>query len=367
MMKILVFGISSQRGGVESFLLNYLQAFHSQFRDCSFHFVVIDNIPSFLSDAVGRCDSIHVVPTRLKHPFLFCSALQRAIADIQPDIVWYNVCTLSDITLPVIAHTMGIPVVFHSHNSSNMGTFANHILHLMHKKIVGLIGDVFLACSDTAADFMYPSSVAKSAQIIPNAIDVSKFAFNVADRNLLRKNIGCSDGIVFGHVGRFHPQKNHEFLISVFKQIHEKYPSSLLLLLGDGSGENDIRLTVESLGLQESVIFAGSVCDIYQYYSAMDCFLLPSLYEGFPMCLVEAQASGLQCFVSDSITRSVAFSEQVAFLPIDDPSIWSDAVFDVVLHHACNRSSAARIVEMSGYDIVRAASKMYSVFLSLCR
>lgn len=364
-MKILVFGISTQRGGVESFILNYLQAFHSIYKDCSFHFVVIDSVASFLSEVICNYDSVHIVPSRTKRPIKYCSELQRVLKEVNPDIVWYNVCTLSDITLPLIAHRMGIPVVFHSHNSSNMGSSVNQLFHRLHKKLVGCIGDAYLACSDFAADFMYPKSLKKSTRIIPNAIDVAKFSYCEASRSSIRQDLGCEDAFVYGHVGRFHSQKNHQYLISVFKRIHDEDPTSLLLLFGDGPGEDIVRAEVESLGLRGSVVFMGSVANIERYYSAMDCFLLPSLYEGFPMCLVEAQSSGLPCLVSDTISRSVAITELVRFLPIDDVSAWHQAAIDRVALRSYNRLLAARSVELAGYDIYRAASVMHSTFSSV--
>ena len=130
------------------------------------------------------------------------------------------------------------------------------------------------------------------------------------------------DDFVIGHVGRFYPQKNHEFLIDVFSAVLKQKSNAKLLLLGDGPLQEKIRQKVEMLRISESVVFAGLQKDPAPFYSAMDVFLFPSLWEGLPLTLVEAQYNGLYCLISSSISRESAITRNVNYLPIDDVGLW---------------------------------------------
>ena len=177
----------------------------------------------------------------------------------------------------------------------------------------------WLACGEAAAiDGWGKNAVAKGkVTILPNAIDPERFKFSESARCEIRKQYGIKDDdFVIGHVGRFYPQKNHNFLIDVFSEVHKQKPNAKLLLLGDGPLQEKIREKTEILDIAESVVFAGLQKDPAPFYSAMDVFAFPSLWEGLPLTLVEAQYSGLPCMVSEHVTKEVEISSRLKCLPL---------------------------------------------------
>jgi glycosyltransferase EpsF len=171
-----------------------------------------------------------------------------------------------------------------------------------------LFATQWLACGEAAAINGWGRRAFEKGKVIilPNAIDPDRFKFSEKSRREIRTRYGIKDDdFVVGHVGRFYPQKNHEFLIDVFSEVRQQKVNAKLLLLGDGPRQEIIRHKVESLGLTESVIFAGLQNDTAPFYSAMDIFAFPSLWEGLPLTLVEAQYAGLPCVVSENVTKEV--------------------------------------------------------------
>ena len=185
----------------------------------------------------------------------------------------------------------------------------------------------WLACGEAAAINGWGKNAVKKGKvtILPNAIDPERFKFNEKSRQEIRAKYGIKDDdFVIGHVGRFFPQKNHEFLIDVFYEIHKQKSNAKLLLLGDGPLQEKIRQKIEILGIAEFVIFAGLQKNSAPFYSATDVFVFPSLWEGLPLTLVESQYSGLPCVVSGNITKEIFITDRVYPLPIDDIKPWCE-------------------------------------------
>lgn len=204
--------------------------------------------------------------------------------------------------------------------------------------------DYYLSCTEAAARHVYGDELVDEGKvrIIPNAIDVDKFAYNEETRDKIRTELGISNAIVIGHVGRFHYAKNHEFLIRVFAEVvnlireDDKGRYTLvyglplrLILLGEGSLMNDAKRLVHELGIDSRVLFLGNKSNVSDYYQAMDYFCFPSRYEGLPGTVVEAQAAGLQCLISDSITSEVDITRLVSRMSIElDPRVWAEKILN---------------------------------------
>lgn len=255
-------------------------------------------------------------------------------------------------------------VILHSHAS---GVDGNHrkmkaIFHKVCRKMLKKVGTKYATCSDLAAEWMFPNIDRSQLVHINNGIDLNKFKFNVDTREEVRKILGVKDEIVIGHVGRFAYQKNHEYLIGVVKKIRQRGLKTKLLLVGEGELENEFKLCVQKEGLQEDVIFYGVSHSVDRVFQAMDIFVLPSRFEGFPLVGVEAQASGLPVIFSNRITREAKISENVVFLPIDDDSVqkWAETI---------ETFSFEKVSREDGYTILR--NKMFDIkdtvksFLSL--
>lgn len=225
-----------------------------------------------------------------------------------------------------IAKKNGIPIrIAHSHNSDYEKTLKGYILHLFSRFSKTFATDLW-ACSKTAGEYMFKN---RKYEIIHNAIDIDKFAYNDDVRKKIRKEKNITDKFVVGHIGRFDLQKNHEFLIDVFSEIQKVEPNSVLISIGCGDRQKIIEEKVKKLNLESKVIFEGIVNNSYDYYQAMDCFILPSIYEGLPLVGVEAQISGLPCFFSDSITNELKLSDNAKFISLNlSPKEWANIIIN---------------------------------------
>lgn len=177
------------------------------------------------------------------------------------------------------------------------------------------------ACSEAAGIFLFGHGK-KKFKVMPNAIELNRFTFDSGIRAMYRQKLNVEDEFLIGNVGRFVPQKNHKFMISLFGKIHDIEPRTRMVLIGEGPQKDEIQKKVLEFGLQDAVVFAGHRNDIENYLNAMDLFLLPSIYEGLPMSCLEAQASGLPCIISDTITNEVQLSQRVKRLRLDDVESW---------------------------------------------
>ena len=215
------------------------------------------------------------------------------------------------------------------------------------------IGTQFVACSDVAAKWMFPLIDNRKIKIIKNGIDVDKFKYDEVKRSKVRKELNFSDNdIVIGHVGRFCYQKNHPFLVKVFKEVIKENSNYRLLMVGIGPNEGKIKKLIKELKLEEYCIFYGASSNVSKLYQAMDIFLLPSKFEGLPIVGVEAQASGLPVIFSDKITRGAKIIDCVSFLPIRMENIrtWSNEVFKL---SRCTymRAGCSSLLLQNGFSI----------------
>ena len=187
-----------------------------------------------------------------------------------------------------------------------------------------------------------------------NAIDADEYVYNQAISEEMKKELGVSGKTVIGHVGRFFAQKNHVFLIDIFKQIHDKNPDTVLLLVGGGelddSLKNQIKEKVKALGLEDAVKFLGVRSDVERVIQAFDLFLLPSLFEGLPVTMVEAQAAGLPCVISDKVPKDCDITGNVKVVGLEeDVDIWADTVLEYVNNY--ERKDTSELIKKAGFDI----------------
>lgn len=205
----------------------------------------------------------------------------------------------------------------------------------------------------------------ESGFIVRNAIDVSKFAFRQEARRQLRLREGLDNCFVIGHVGRFNVAKNHSRLLDIFAEIAKMAPDARLVLIGVGELEQAAREKVRALGLEAKVFFLGQMADVSEWYQAMDCFVLPSLFEGLPVVGIEAQAAGLPCFFSDRVTDEVLLSPQAQRISLRaDNAEWAGAILAAKRTEA-DRNRGTDIVRQAGYDIHEEARKLQKIYLEM--
>lgn len=219
----------------------------------------------------------------------------------------------------LIAKKYGRVTIAHSHSTSNGHGLIALIKSIMQYPI-RYIADYLFACSQNAGEWLFGKKATKRAnyRIIQNGIDINKYAFDLKIREEYRRKISAENRKVYIHVGRFHPAKNHEFLLNVFKELVRLDKNAILLLLGDGPLKERIKEKIHFLNLQNNVIMLGNREDVNNWLMAADLFLFPSCWEGFGMSIIEAQATGIECLVSNTITREVAATELVQFLSITE-------------------------------------------------
>lgn len=202
--------------------------------------------------------------------------------------------------------------IAHSHGTSHLKNFKGYLKFLLFK-LIKYKANVYWACSTEAGKYLFPN---REFLFIPNAIDLERFKYNEDIRKAVRKKLNIEGKFVVGNIGRFNLQKNHTFILDIFSEILKKEKDSVLVLVGIGELEDDIKKKISNLKLENNVMLLGNRNDIEKIYQGIDMFLMPSIFEGLPLTGVEAQVSKLRCYFSDVITKEVIVSNNVEFLPL---------------------------------------------------
>ena len=219
--------------------------------------------------------------------------------------------------------------IIHSHNTKSADILWKRLRNWVLTRFIRCecVANRYVACSMDAAEFLFGTAGgASDVLIVNNAVDIESFLYNANKRDSLRQKLSLDDKPVVGHVGRFCAQKNHGFLIDFFAELYDTMPNAILLLIGDGELYDSVVEKVAKLGLSDAAIFTGAVNNVQDYMSAMDVFVLPSLFEGLPLTGVEAQVNGLPCVFSDRVTLEVKISDGTSFLPLGCKGLWVEEI-----------------------------------------
>lgn len=217
--------------------------------------------------------------------------------------------------------------------------------------------NIRLSCGIEAGRFLYGN---KSFMVFPNAINALKYRYNETDYNEFRANKGWGNRVVIGHIGRFEKQKNHTFLLEIFSEFLKQNPQALLVLLGNGGDFDKIRQKAKKLGVSDSVIFEGIQTSVCNYLKAFDVFLFPSLFEGLPVSVIEAQAAGLKCFLSDTIDKGVDISGDIEFISLHkDPAYWAERIYRSIPY---NRLDNYEKVIKAKYDVLNNIDTLLDIY-----
>ena len=334
-------------GGVESVIMNYYR--HLDHSKVQFDFICDEDSTRIPYDEIKKLGGrVFLIPKYQNLP-KYLKALGKLLKENQYRIVHSNINTLSVFPL-YAAKKAGVPVrISHSHSTSNPKDWKRNLIKNILRPFSKRYATDFFTCSEVAGRYLFGNKAFNQGEvkIIHNAIDVDKFKFDEVARKKLRQEFGIKDStVVIGHVGRFVQQKNHTFLVDVFKEYHEKNPDSKLLLVGSGPLEDEIKKRVEKLGLKDSVLFLGQRDDINKLYSVMDVFCLPSLYEGLPVVGVEAQAAGLPTIFSNGVSSEAIISKNAKIVAVQEVEAYIKKI-DEVTQNNKQRMSAAISENMS--------------------
>ena len=277
-------------------------------------------------------------------------------------ILHSHVRSYASLYLPV-ARRNGLKTIIHSHSTSN-GRGLSSLVKMALQYPLRYQADVLMSCTREAGVWLYGEKACRGENFIllKNGVDTARFAFNEEARRRYRKELGAEDRLVIGHVGRFHEAKNHGFLLDCFAALRKLRPDALLLLVGDGELRPDIERKIKELGLEASVLMPGNRSDVAELMWAMDVLAFPSKWEGLPVTVVEAQAAGLPCLISDRITREVDISPLVRRLAIDEPERWAEELVKPL-----PRMDVRENIVRAGYDINDSVNRLSRLYEKLYR
>lgn len=258
------------------------------------------------------------------------------------------------------AKKYGVPVrIAHSHNSNQTKDF-KYLLKLIYKKNIPRNATHLFACGKDAGDWMFGTN---SYQILYNAIDAKRFSYNREKSIYVKNKLGLNGKFVIGHVGRFAPQKNHEYLIDIFYEVQRREDNSILLLIGKGELYPKIKDKVKKLGLEGKVRFMGQQSQIAALMQGMDAFVFPSIYEGLPVTMIEAQAAGLPCFISDQVPIECKKTNLVTQIPLESGAkTWAE---EILKKKAYEKEDTYEQIVKAHFDIKENARWLQEYYESL--
>jgi len=296
----------------------------------------------------------------------YIKALTNIFKNNKYDIVHSHTNFYSYLSLKA-AKLAKIPVrIAHSHISS-IELEDNKLIKSIYKPLLKANATDYFACSDEAARFMFGEKSFNNGEvtIINNAIDVDKFIYNTRIRNKTRQELGISDDKqVIGHIGRFISQKNHLFVLELFRSIHEVNPNTILLLVGQGPLMKTIRERAYTMDIYDDIKFLGQLKKTSDIYQAMDVFLLPSFYEGYPITLVEAESSGLYCVVSEQVGKKNCLLPSTDVLSLKSSiNIWRDTIINGYANH--ERKNTGKIITKKGFNIKEEIKVLENKYIEL--
>lgn len=360
--KILIIGLTDKLGGVETFIYN--TTIFSDKNKYQYDFLVHGSNTCVFQKEINTfyCDRthIHYIDSIKKRPLKVFIELIKFYKNNKYDYIHLQTGSSAEImyVFPFILF-LKTKLITHSHN----GNGTNKIVNSLFRPFVRLCTNTYLSCSDVAAKWLFGNIKKEKYTIIKNGIDTKRFKFNDNARKKIREEYKISKNTkVIGHIGRFFVQKNHIKIIHIFNEILKNNKEYVLLLLGTGECENQIKEMVQELNIEKNVIFAGTHINTEDYYSAFDFFLMPSLYEGLPIVGVEAQSCGVKCFFSNTIDKQVLISKDSIMLDLNkSDKYWANQILksDVIKDR---NGSNDEIIE-NGYSLFETIDLLERIYL----
>ncbi len=308
-------------GGVDKYILNLVSSVDLEMFDID---ILTNKIEPELVERLKKYNiTLYEVPT-LKHPVKQYKCIKKIIKENKYEVTYFNISTAIQCLGILASDECGVEnCVVHSHSSdvdieNNLKRCFMKALHYLCKGVVSKKATSFIACSQKAGEWMYTRDVlaGKNYTVVHNSVDTKQYVYNTDIREMMRHKMQWNDKNVIIHVANFTYQKNNEFMIDVFHEAHKKRPDLMLVLIGKGSKEDKIKNKVKQYGMEEAVVFLKDISNVNEYLQAGDLFVLPSLFEGYPISALEAQVSGLPCLLSNRITRESKLIEQCDFLSL---------------------------------------------------
>lgn len=357
---------NTRMGGAQAFILNVLRNIdHERFR--------IDFAINFYAEHDGVEDEcrkygceFYLLPYFKVYNYLpYHKAWDKFLSTQHYDIVYAHATNSASIFLK-IAKKYGMKTIAHSHSAGYRGGKIEQMAKKFFAKDVRTFADYWFACSDKAAERLYGSDYRnyKFYYDIPNAIDSQKYLFDTSIRNTIRKKIGVADDeFLCGHVGTFSGPKNHKYLIDIFAEVAKKNPKAKLVCCGAGALMPNVKEHAKELDILDRIIFVGVVSNANEYMMAMDCFVFPSIFEGFPISILEAEAAGLPIVMSDVITKEVDLTPLVHRMNLTKSAAeWAKEVLATFVE---NRQKYNPAISNTKYNIKQTVKEFEKLYTQL--
>lgn len=355
MKRIFIIGYSKNKGGVESYIVNLNKKLNHD------KYEVIYTMP------IMNIDGKTWVRPKNRHNYIkYRSFWKKFYQENHIDILYYNTCDIVSISQLKFAKGAGVPVrIIHAHNTGNQQgiqkrmSFFHRLSERRSRRTLHKYATHFFACSKSAGDWMFDG---RKYQIIHNGINLVKYQYSEHKRKRCREILSLKDEILIGCIGRLSPQKNPLYTVDIVEAIAKKIQNVKVVMIGEGEMREDLEQMVKKKGLRDKVIFTGAVDNVHEWLSAIDCLLMPSLFEGLPFVLVEAQAAGLHCVVSSAVSEEANITGLVEYISLEENvEHWAEKVLE-----ACKRprKDVTRNLIAAGYSIEDTASEVSEIIES---
>lgn len=351
-------------GGKKSLVMEYYR--HIDRSQVQFDFICDSDSQAIPENEIQELGGrIYIIPP-YQHIFANMREMKRIFRQNSYPIMhaWNSTMNLFPMK---VAKSSGIPVrISESLSMAHEGDWKTKIKKIL-RPLSKLYATHYMSCGEDCGRWQFGDKLfdAGKVDVFKTVINAKYNDFDPELRNKTRKQFGWEEKIVVGHIGRFTPQKNSVHLIEIFAAFVKKEPQAVLCLIGDGELKEKMMSRIKELGIEDSVEYLGRREDIRQFYNAMDCFLLPSLYEGLPVVGLEAQSCGIPVFFSTEITREAKASDLCHFIPLSaSEEEWADKIIEVVKKNIPVRSGHAKEVIEAGFDSTSEAIRLQKYYFN---
>ena len=352
MIRIFMIGMSDHKGGVESYISNLSSALDSE------EFEIINSLPEMLIDGKKW-----IRPQNRHHYVQYRKFWSDFFRKNRFDAIYFNTCDIVSIDMLRFAKKAGIPLrIIHSHSTGNQQSmkgfwgWVHRMTEKRNRKDIIKYATHLFACSEAAGKWMfggYPFTVVK------NGINLSQYTYNTVARNDIRTSCGIKESKVAGFIGRFSKVKNPEFMLEIAEKMIEKNSDARVVMIGTGYLYDEIKAQIAARKLTDHVLLTGSVDNVNEWLSALDCLVMPSFFEGLPFVLVEAQAAGLPCVVSSNVSKEANLTGLVQYIDLDaGVECWTGKILE-----NCDkkRINTEQTMAKNGYSIGNTAKKVSEI------
>lgn len=365
MIKVLHCVSNMDRAGIETMLMNYYRNINKD--EIQFYFLCNKKKPGAYDEEIKRLGGkiFHSPGLNTLKAIEYHKVVKNIIKENNIDIVHVHNGAFGLQAL-IAAKAAGVNVrISHAHGTKIDRNFKLP-LKLIYKTQLKKYANQYWGCGIEAIEYYYGKKNVENNNyyLLTNAIDENKFKYNEKIREKIRKELKIEkDEYLVGHIGRFMSQKNHTFLIDIFKELVQKNNKFKLVLVGDGELQEEIKNKVNELNINNNIIFTGNIPNTNEFYQAMDLFILPSLFEGLPVVGIEAQASGLNCLFSNTISKEVDITGNVEYLSLNDSAItWANKIKELSNK---DRNKITNEIRQNNYSIESEAKKLENKYREL--